>query len=77
MKKIEVIATFQNEGRIVPRRVRYYDESEAEYIVKDIVKIYFEERSPYTTRYLVSIDEAGEDISLIFDEKKATWYKDN
>ena len=76
MKKIEVIATFLDKGRIVPRRVRYYDELEAEYIVRDVAKIYFQEKYQHSTRFLISFDISEEDVGLIFDEKETVWYMD-
>lgn len=58
--KLDVIAEFAD-GRVIPRRVRYYDINSAEYVEKDIVSIYYEvadgRQSQYGIRF--SGDQSG------------------
>ena len=73
MKTIEVIVSFSN-GRIIPRRVRYYCEALAEYKVSDIMDIYYEERVGNTIRYSVKLKEEERDALILFSSMANQWF---
>lgn len=68
---LEVLAEFRN-GRVIPRRIRYYDVDSATYIEKEVSRLSYEVRSSGTTSYGVAFSDREERI-LKFCPLAGSW----
>ncbi len=68
---LEVLAEF-SQGRIIPRRLRYYDVRSATYIEKDVTSLSYEVRSQDMTSYGVRFMDQEERI-LSFLPASGSW----
>lgn len=68
---LEVLAEFSN-GRIIPRRIRYYDVDSAIYVEKNVSRLSYEVCSSGTTSYGVRFTDHEERI-LKFHPLAGSW----
>lgn len=68
---MEVIAEFID-GRVIPRKVRYYDVDSANYIEKDVKELAYEVLDGKTSRYGVRFSDSEERI-LGFSYRDGSW----
>lgn len=69
---MEVIAEFSN-GRVIPRRIRYYDVTTASYIEKDVKELSYEVIDGQISRYGVRFSDQEERI-LAFSHINGSWF---
>lgn len=75
-QSMEVIAQF-TDGRVIPRRVRYYDIDSASYLEKDITELAYEIIEGNNSTYGVRFSDWDEKI-LGFCYKEGRWsFKDH
>ena len=60
---LEAIAEF-SQGRVIPRRVRYYDVDRADYVEKDITGIFYEVSEQSGSRYGIQFGDQTTAILL-------------
>ncbi|KAF5064206.1 hypothetical protein SDC9_139849 [bioreactor metagenome] len=68
---MEVIAEFI-QGRIIPRRIRYYDLASAEYRERDIRKISYEMRNQKETQFGIEFSDT-ESAILNYSHRTNQW----
>lgn len=68
---LEVVVLF-SQGRIIPRRIRYYDLPKASYDEKDIAEIFYEVRDLRGSRYGIQFSD-GQTGILHYNLKTGLW----
>lgn len=68
---LEVIAEF-SQGRVIPRRIRYYDVDLADYIEKDIIGIFYEVSEQTGSRYGIRFSDETTAI-LLYHPRNGQW----
>ncbi|MFZ2257938.1 MAG: hypothetical protein WAV55_07355 [Clostridiaceae bacterium] len=71
-RSMDVIAEFTN-GRVIPRKIRYYDVSSASYIEKDVKELSYEVINGRVSRYGVRFTDREERI-LGFSHLNGNWF---
>lgn len=71
IQRLEVLADFSN-GRVIPRRIRYYDVDSATYVEKNVARLSYEVRSLGTISYGVRFTDHEERI-IRFHALAGSW----